>query len=190
MILEFFRAVPPFLASLSSILSICFSFFVPWSYPNFLEDESEYQIFLPTQLGLTVIFEGETFEENIRPFIVATTVAVIFLAISAIVSCTSIFDSLISYWKDRSIRSDKQNLLLILALASNSLAVGSYVLVTASHMNGGYYSSGVWLNAFIILIGLFCSLISTIADTEIRRNNYLRNLRIAPKLPYMSIDRS
>lgn len=188
------KSAPPLFASFICLASSFFSLFVPWSRPNLTIDESEYQISLPVDFGLLEFFSGQEIDKRYEPFMYAAVMAVLFLALSTFFSISSVVISAVCFLKYRRIFFDGQNLLLVFAISSNLLAVGSYIFTTVSYMDGGSYITGVWLNASTILTGLFCGLLSIYADAEIKGTAHdMRTLHLqerAATSSYMSIDQS
>ena len=186
------RSTPPFLASVVGLFSTLFSLLVPWSCLNVIVDNSDYQVSLPANFGLLEVLDAERIDQHYAPFLKAALTTVLFLIISAIVSLISISISVFCVIKFNSLFFNGQNLLLVAAISFNLLAIGFYIISTVSSLDGGSYTNGIWLNAVIVLTGLFCVLISLFADAEMKRVS--QDIRILPEphaqrpSRYMSIE--
>jgi hypothetical protein len=186
------KSTAPLFASFLCAWLTIFSLFVPWSRPNFEIDETDYEMSLPVTFGLFVAFSNQNSDERSGPFLQAANLAILFLLLSTVLSFISILVSLLRCLKLNDVFFEGQNLILVSCISFNLLAVGSYISITVSHMNGGYYINGIWLNITTVLTGLLCSLISMIADTEMKRLAYdarlLQSQERRQTSLYMSID--
>lgn len=186
------RSAPPFLASVVGLFSTLFSLLVPWSCLNVIVDNSDYQVSTPANFGLLVIFDVERTDQDLAPFLNAAMTTVLFLMFSVIVSMVSISISLFCAINFNSLFFNGQNLLLVAAISFNLLAIAFYIISTVSSLDGGSYANGIWLNAVIVLTGLFCVLISLFADAELKKISH--EIRLLPKrqgrgsLRYMSME--
>ena len=166
------KSTPPFIASVFGLFSTIFSLILPWSCPYVLVDESDYQILLPVNFGLLEILSGDDavlLEARFKPFFIAAAAAISFLIFSALISLISITLSLFCFIRFERLFFNGQNLMLVVALSFNLMAVGAYISATITHLGGGSYTNGIWLNTVIVLMGLFSLLVSLFADTELRR---------------------
>ena len=184
-------SAPLFASFLCAWLTI-FSLFVPWSRPNFEIDEKDYEMSLPVTFGLFEAFSNKNSDERSGPFLQAACLAILLLLLSTALCFVSILWSMLRCLKSNDIFFEGQNVILVACISFNLLAVGSYISMTVSHMNGGYYINGVWLNVTTVLTGILCSLLSMIADTEIKRvahdTRLLQSQEGRHALSYMSVD--
>lgn len=183
--------VPLFASFLCGWMTIS-SLFVPWSRPNFEIDETDYEMSLPVTFGLFEVFSDQNSDERSRPFLQAACLTILLLLLSTVLGFASILWSILRFLRSRNISFEGQNLILVSCISLNLLAVGAYISITVSHMNGGYYINGIWLNVTIVLTGLLCSLVSMIADTEMKRvahdTRLLQSAEGRFTSSYMSVD--
>ena len=163
------KSTAPLLASFLCAWLTVFSLFVPWSRPNFEIEETDYEMSMPVTFGLFEAFSSQNSDERSGPFLKAACLAILLLMLSTVLSLFSVLWSILRCLKYNEVFFEGQNLILVSSISFNLLAVISYISITISYMNDGYYVNGIWLNVTTVLMGLLFTLVSMIADTEIKK---------------------
>lgn len=188
------RSTPPFLASVIALFSTLFSLTVPWCCLNVIFDDSDFQVSVPVNFGILGLINSKQIDQRYSPFLDVAVTTILFLIFSIQLFMVSILISLFCAIKFDRIFFNGQNFLVVVGLSFNLMAIGSYIIPTFSHLDGGSYINGVWLNSMIVLAGLVCVLVSLFASAEIKKivNEHklipLHGRKQSAGISYMSIE--
>ena len=194
--LQLLKSIPPFLASVVALFSTLFSLIIPWSSLNILFDDSDYQVSVPVKFGILGLPNSNQIDQRYSRFLDVAFTTVLLLISSSLLSLVSIVSSIFCAINFDRIFFNGQNLLVVVGLFFNLMAIGSYIIPTFSYLNGGSYINGIWLNSMIVLMGLSCVLVSLFADAEIKRsldedlNVPLHHRKLSVRTNYMSVEES
>lgn len=167
--LQLLKSIPPFLASVVALFLTLFSLIVPWSSLNILYDDSDYQVSVPVKFGILGLPNSKQIDQRYSRFLDVAFITILLLILSSLLSLVSILISIFCAIKFDDVFFNGQNLLIVVGLFFNLMAIGSYIIPTFSSLNGGSYINGIWLNSMIVLVGLSCVLVSLFADAEMKR---------------------
>lgn len=151
------------------------------------EDSEDFPIHVPKIPPNNILptIEKEFVENFLLPFETASKVSICFFGIAAVtflalmirviyLLCISprLYPGVRLQRSTQFMRKRSLNIIFVGGLFSLFAGTVAYLLLTYKHLNGGYYSDGVWLMTYTVIGGLICALAAaTLLLDESTRNN-------------------